>query len=278
MVFQIADLRVKVILPENYIPKLPYFNSVTADYCVPDTALFDFKIIIGEKRTSTPKTLPASPQSFTIVTINAAQSWINCRTSKGKITWPKRTLQVFFYENMSEPDMLVIDYLKLIFSFLVLEKGGLPLHCSSVFKGEAALAFFGPSEAGKSTIARLFSPPWRILSDELNFILPQNNTYMVYSTPFCPKNYELCSKSSAPLKFLFSLEKGKRNEVIDLPLSEKFKSLVFSLYTIAINDRYCQLSFSNVIEICRHIPVQKLSFLKNKSVVATIQGLIGDNS
>ncbi len=75
------------------------------------------------------------------------------------------------------------NFLKNVYSILIMKKGGLMLHASGVARRNRAYIFFGPSGSGKSTVARL-SYPGAILSDDLAVIMRANGLYKAFGTPY----------------------------------------------------------------------------------------------
>jgi hypothetical protein len=83
--------------------------------------------------------------------------------------------------------------------------GGLPLHAAGVVAPEGGLAFFGPSGAGKTTLAD--SSPHPVLSDELVAVAPGEPPSLVRSG-FWGEAGEGGRSAGAPLVALVSLEQG----------------------------------------------------------------------
>jgi len=281
MIFKIADIHVKLQLPERYFPRLKVFKKIVKDYGAPPESSYDFEVVVEGNEEKKPAKLPVAPQFYAVKNSHKTHCSIFGRTSAGRIVWPENKILVSFYANTYEcPNtdqlgLVIFDFLKIVFSLLVLKKGGLPMHSSSVCENNEALVFYGPSEAGKSTIAALLAPKWSLLNDELNFILPENHSFRVYSTPFsAPMNYSKCSKDSARLKRLFCLEKSACNKIGDLSSAQKILSLISSIYSIPVNDFFCKRMFDNADEICKRVPVQKLFFKNDPTIASDLNSLL----
>ena len=76
------------------------------------------------------------------------------------------------------------SFLRICFSFIIIEFQGLVLHSAGIVKGEDGYVFFGVSETGKSTISGLSQDFTTILSDEIIVIRKHKDGYHVYGTPF----------------------------------------------------------------------------------------------
>jgi len=192
-----------------------------------------------------------------------------------RISWPDKSAVLSFAPQVDRYDALFMDYIKLILSIIALKRGGLPLHASAVYnEGKIGFLFFCHSGGGKTTIARLCTPEWKVLSDEFNVIIPEQGGYSIYSTPFtAPQNFGLGSKGSAPACKLFSLSKSSVNSVADIPLREKMLSLGRSIYTIAATESIGNMTLKNMEAVCRRVPIQRLFFVNNKSIAKDLGNL-----
>lgn len=94
---------------------------------------------------------------------------------------------------------------------------GLLVHCAGVVFRDSAFIFAGPSESGKTTVAR-FSTPKRILSDEIVALTIGNKKQVVASaTPFWGEmGTGPASKRGYPVHSLFFLKKNSRLEKIPI--------------------------------------------------------------
>ena len=75
------------------------------------------------------------------------------------------------------------NFLRVVFAWLCLQRGGLLLHACGLCTGDLGYVFAGPSGAGKSTVATL-SPGATVLSDDLVALRPVGGRYHLYGTPF----------------------------------------------------------------------------------------------
>lgn len=100
------------------------------------------------------------------------KGFLDFKKNSGRITvhslWPKETL---------------INALKNICIFSIINRGGIVLHASGVVKKNKAYIFSGPSGSGKSTIARL-STTCSLLSEESIGIKPINRTFRAFAVPY----------------------------------------------------------------------------------------------
>jgi hypothetical protein len=94
--------------------------------------------------------------------------------------------------------------------------GGLPLHAAGVVLDGQAIAFFGASGAGKTTLAATSPAP--VLSDELVAIAPLRPFTLVRSG-FWGESRPGVRAAAAPLGLLVDLAKGESLEIEKLRLS-----------------------------------------------------------
>jgi len=171
--------------------------------------------------------------------------------------------------DMWESQYCFDSFLRILYIALIEDEKGLLLHSCSIDDNGQGRVFFGPSEAGKTTIARL-ADGRKVLSDELSLIRPVGDKYYVYGTPFWGEFRSGKNNCRAELSGLYALEKS---EQIGLSLTDK---------VTAINKLYrCILYFGNSTEISSHIlqscyklvhevPVYNMNFRKDKAFWKTI--------
>ncbi len=79
--------------------------------------------------------------------------------------------------------MFLENYLRWVIADLALERGGFVLHCAGLVRGGKAYLFFGPSGAGKTTVAGL-SGDHILLSDDLVLLTRGADGWRASTTPF----------------------------------------------------------------------------------------------
>lgn len=104
--------------------------------------------------------------------------------------------------------------------------GGLPLHAAGVVLGGRALAFYGPSGAGKTTLAG--TCPETVLSDELVAITPGDPPTLVRSG-FWGEGRGQERAGGAPLAALVALDRGPDFELSRLGPMDAARGLLAAL-------------------------------------------------
>lgn len=77
------------------------------------------------------------------------------------------------------------NFLRIVFAYHVLKRGGVLLHSAGVVYRGAAYLFCGRSNAGKSTLARKAAATGAaVLSDDINLVFRESDGYHVHRVPF----------------------------------------------------------------------------------------------
>jgi len=156
----------------------------------------------------------------------------------------------------------------LFIHFLALGRGAEVHACGIVDSLGRGHLFLGQSEAGKSTMARLWQdqPGVVVLSDDRIILRAMNGNLWMYGTPW-HGDAGIASTARAPLKGIYFLEKGLRNELFPQKASIALGRLV-SCGFLPFYDRrgldYTLTFFEKVLEM---VPSYELRFLPNKGVI-----------
>ena len=80
---------------------------------------------------------------------------------------------------------VIENFLRIYMAHRVLELGGVMLHSAGLVFDDQAYIFSGRSNAGKTTLTRkAYEVGARILSDDINLVLPGKNGYQAHAVPF----------------------------------------------------------------------------------------------
>lgn len=191
------------------------------------------------------------------------------RFSTFRIHINEKRMELYPFNKRYFDELHLISDLKFLLSIIILEKGGLLLHSSSVYRNDCALLFTGKSGAGKSTIAQLLTPEWGVLNDEFNIVVPENGMVSVYPTPFgITINTQ---KTASQLRYIFLLKKSITNRVESLSDSSVMLCILRNVCTFPINDCFGHKLFENADLVRRKVSVKKLVFSKSKTVLDFIE-------
>jgi hypothetical protein len=134
--------------------------------------------------------------------------------------------------------------------------GGLPLHAAGVVLSGRGVAFFGPSGAGKTTLAA--TSPYPVLSDELVAIAPGEPRQLVRSG-FWGEGRESGRPRQAPLTALVALDKGPRAVLEALGAREAVRRLLGSV-TLPLALPLWSRALPILGEIVSAVPVYRLEW------------------
>lgn len=264
MILEIATLRIKLTFNHDYHLFTDYISNIVDKYKQNETTDYDVELITvkPEVRPTLRYSMEPRNDAFYFETddcfIFEKDSWASI------INWKQKTMFIMFFSdtNPESRDHLFVRSLKLLISLLALQKGGLPCHCSAATKNnDYGVLFCGPSNFGKTTIALLLHRHWTVFNDEYNIIMPQKNSFTVFSTPFTTsEKFKYCSKGSARVKKIFYLGKGAENKTAMLTPKQKYLSLLGSTYTFPTSESFGSAMMKNAEQISREIPMEKLYF------------------
>jgi hypothetical protein len=109
---------------------------------------------------------------------------------------------------LGEADDIALDaFLRTAYSLILLDRGGLVLHASSLARLGRGHVFCGRSGAGKTTVARL-STDAALLSDELSIVTVREGAVRCHGTPFWGELARGGENQAVPLTGLYFLHQG----------------------------------------------------------------------
>ena len=181
----------------------------------------------------------------------------------------------FLKGGMNALTMMSTD--QIFLAWVLAHKNGTLLHSSAVdFKGNGLL-FVGHSEAGKSTMVKLFKDKAKILCDDRNIIRKYPEGYRVFGT-WSHGEVPLVSNSSAPLKGIFLLNKSQTNSLAPLTKkTEALSKLSACLIKPLLTRDWWERTLDFVQGLIRTVPVFNLSFTKNGEVIDLLTDFISKN-
>lgn len=156
-------------------------------------------------------------------------------------------------------------------------EGGIPLHAAAVVAEGRGLVFFGPSGAGKTTIAAL--SPWRVLSDELVAVRADGaGRYCVSSTGFWG---ELGNRTAPPgffpLAGLFELEKGLGPRVTRLASTDALRRLL-GVVMIPASPALWRPALGVLASVLRGVPAFRLTWSPEAPPWEAVAGAVCEDS
>lgn len=151
---------------------------------------------------------------------------------------------------------------------------GLNVHAGGVVHDGQGLLFVGPSQAGKSTLTRLWQPTGaKLLSDDRIIIRrKKNGAFQMYGTPW-HGDANIGSPESAPLKKIFFLNKASRDSVRPVGRMEAATRLLVCCFPPFHDQDGMAFVLDFISQIVAEVPCYELNFLPEPSVIDFIQGV-----
>jgi len=161
--------------------------------------------------------------------------------------------------------------LRIVHSLILAEEGGFLLHAASAIRNGKAFLFSGVSGAGKTTISRLAPPDATLLTDEVSFLRPDNDSYRAWGTPFAGELAKLGENCSAPVATLFLLAKGPEHRVEPVSQLEATRALMRNILFFAHDPELVERVFESACRFVSKLPVRRLTFRPDASVWDLVQ-------
>jgi len=138
-------------------------------------------------------------------------------------------------------------------------EGGLPLHAAGVVVEGRGVAFFGPSGAGKTTLAA--SSPYPVLSDELVAVAAAAPFSLVRSGFWGEGSGE--AAAAAPLAALVALDKGPRTALERLSFPDAVRRAVGSV-TVPLAPPLWAAALRVLGQVATEVPVYRLEWTPDR--------------
>jgi hypothetical protein len=162
---------------------------------------------------------------------------------------------------------------ELLFSNLLTRGRGVEIHaCGVIIPSGEGYLFAGQSEAGKSTIARLWQKHdgIRILSDDRIILRKLNGKIWMYGTPW-HGDAKLALPDRAPLRGIYFLQKGSNNELVSVKATDATARLFACSFPPFYSREGLDFTLGFLGEVTKEIPCYELRFVPDQHVVDFIQ-------
>lgn len=159
---------------------------------------------------------------------------------------------------------------QILFARLLADRGGIILHGSGlIFRGKGYL-FAGHSDAGKTTLVKLFHQHAKILNDDRMIVRKEEGRFYLYGTPWHGE-LSLVAPDRVPLKAILFLNQAKENRIERTGGLEAFKRLYGCTIKALVTERWTKKALDVCQDLSREVPCYHLYFDKTEGVISTIE-------
>jgi len=190
--------------------------------------------------------------------------------TEGHIYKGKNYVRAFRKGNLAS--LLCFPTDQILFARLLADRGGIILHGSGLILKEKGYLFVGHSDAGKTTLMKIFHHHTRILNDDRMIVRKENSSYYLYGTPWHGE-LSLVAPDRVPLKTILFLNQGKENKVEKTEGLDAFKKLYGCTIKALVTERWTKKALGVCQTLSREICCYDLYFDKSEGVVSTIERL-----
>ncbi len=155
----------------------------------------------------------------------------------------------------------------LILYYLTVINNDIMIHASGVNYNGKGYLFSGVSGKGKSTMARLWADHQAIvIHDDRLIIRKSGYGYIMYNTPI----YNTDQPLNSELSRIFIIEHGNENRLIRLKGASAVSHVMANCIQHTWGPAIVSVLLESVSEMCNLIPVYRLLFMPEKSVIDNI--------
>lgn len=198
-------------------------------------------------------------------------SLINLGDGKLLIALP----DIFVFFNLHEKTLDILcrkineiafdSLLRIVLSMISIEEDGFLIHSAAIKANGSGYVFFGPSQSGKSTIARFAEKYFEVLSDELNIIRRIDGEFRVFGTPFIGTNSAEGINDNHCLKGLFLPCKDTSTYLKRMDKAEVLRKLLTNALFFGCQNQLAEKLFNLCNNLVDSIPCFELHFTLTNS-------------
>ncbi len=161
---------------------------------------------------------------------------------------------------------------QIVFARLLADRGGIILHGGGLIFKEKGYLFVGHSDAGKTTLVKIFQDHAKILNDDRMIVRKENGSFYLYGTPWHGE-LSLVAPDRVPLKAILFLNQAKENKVEKTEGIDAFKRLYGCTIKPLVTEKWAQ----NALDICQSLSCEAacyhLYFDKTEGVISAVANI-----
>jgi hypothetical protein len=171
---------------------------------------------------------------------------------------------LWIYGAQDDTDPLEYPLDGLILYYITVINGDIMIHASGVTHSGHGYLFSGVSGKGKSTMAKLWDDTGaRIIHDDRLIIRNISGNYVMFNTPV----YDNDSPSESTLNRIYLIEHGIQNKAVNVKGATAVSFVMANCIQHNWNPEIIAGMMGSVSIMCSHIPVVKLSFKPDRSII-----------
>jgi hypothetical protein len=165
---------------------------------------------------------------------------------------------------------------RVLFVNIITHGLGLMLHACGVAVDGKGYVFAGPSDAGKTTLARLWDTfsDATILGDECLILRRKNNQFWVYGTPWVGEA-GLFSPLGVPVERIFFIDHGQQNLVSPVSAGQAVEKLLAQSILTPYDVFAVEFGLDFCLDFVSLVPAYELGFVPDRSAVRLLQRFCG---
>ncbi|HPC83147.1 MAG TPA: hypothetical protein P5234_06760 [Thermoanaerobaculaceae bacterium] len=179
---------------------------------------------------------------------------------------------------LASPDVLQ-NFLRIVTAHCALDRGGVVLHSAGVVHDGRAVILAGHSNVGKTTLARkAIGAGSKVLSDDINLVLPDNGEYRAFKVPFTGELGRLPDrdggKRSYPLAGLALLEQAPRLTAAPVRPAAAVAGLLAASPFVNDDPEELPALLDILTRLVAGVPVVRLGVARDNSYFAVIDTML----
>jgi hypothetical protein len=162
---------------------------------------------------------------------------------------------------------------RVLFVNIIAHGFGVMLHACGVVLDGKGYVFAGPSDAGKTTLCRLWAEfsGATILGDECLIVREHEGQFWIYGTPWVGEA-GLFSPQGAPVDGLYFIHHADSNCVIPMPLAVAAEQLLAQSILTPYDVAAVEFGLDFSLKLVSEIPAHRFGFVPDESAVRFIKG------
>jgi hypothetical protein len=157
------------------------------------------------------------------------------------------------------------NILRLLLSVILPQWNGLLLHATGVVHKNKAFLFPGPSDTGKTTIAKLLQHETKILADDTVIIREINDCFFAFQTPFNQETGTKERQKPAKICQIYFPEKSHQNKFIIIPPLESLEKFARNIIWFETMSPQRADLLTLGTKIIKKIPCYRMKFTLNNT-------------